>query len=120
MCRRFLNFLISLNIFKFLNEVTTRQHYKFILIMLLIMVFGLFFAEYIYSLQGILKLLFLFAAILYTLAYIVNLVKGTMLSQGDWENSLVAFYYCLWFIALVVVFFVLVYKLILFMPQVLC
>ena len=110
MCSKFLKQIIGLNAFGFLKKMTIGQHHRLIAILLIIMLIGLFFAKEIHKTEGILKILIIFAAILYLIVTIINYIKGLMLTQADWKNEFVAFYYCLWLGILIYGLFVLIYK----------
>ena len=111
MCSEFLKKIIELDILFFLKKITLAQHYKITAFFFISMMLGLFFAEEIYRFDGILKCLIILIAIIYLGVYLLHIIKGLMLTRADLKSEFVAFYYCLWLAALIVVLFILTYYL---------
>jgi len=110
MCNKVLKYIIGLNIFSFIKKMTTKQHYKLIFIINIIMLLGLVFAREIYRTEGIMKIFIFILLIAYLTILILASIRGIMISQPNWNDNFSAFFYCLPFFMLIAFLLILIYK----------
>jgi len=90
--------------------MTTKQHYKLIFIVNIIMLLGLVFAKEIYRVEGIMKIFVFILLITYLIVLILTSIRGIMISQPNWNDNFSAFFYCLPFFLLIIFLLILIYK----------
>jgi len=95
LCRKFLLHLVNLKIFNFLKKITKKQQYFYIVIVFIVAMISLRFAEYLYHLEGLDKLFVFFVLILFFIGATLNGLKIIIDNIGDFKNKYLTIYYCI-------------------------
>ena len=110
MCRKFLLDLVSLNIFNFLNKITIKQQYLYIVIVFIFAMIALRFFANLYHMEGLSKLFIFLALILFLIGGILNSLKIIINNQGDFQNKYIAIYYCIQLIVIMIILIYFIFK----------